>query len=98
MAMESLLGAAEAASTSIGLPFATRSVGGVCDGNTVAAEGIAALDSMGAVGGALHTAEEWIYIDSLVTRAQLSFALLVELIRRGSPPRRQQASHRKASL
>lgn len=78
-AVDYLLGAAARAATYVGIPLTTTSTGGVCDGNTVAAEGIATLDNMGAVGGGLHTDDEWIWNDSLVERAQLTALVLCEL-------------------
>lgn len=59
------------------LKFATT--GGVCDGNLTAAEGLPTLDTLGVVGGALHTDREWIWLPSLSERACLATALLISL-------------------
>lgn len=52
---------------------------GVCDGNIAAAEGIPVLDTLGVDGGAIHTAEEWLDVDSLLPKAQLATAFLFAL-------------------
>jgi len=53
--------------------------GGVCDGNILAEEGMPVIDTLGAIGGNLHTADEYIYIDSLVKRSQLVGLFLIKL-------------------
>lgn len=45
--------------------------GGCTDGNNLAAQGVAVIDSMGTCGGNIHQDSEYILIDSLVSRAQL---------------------------
>lgn len=57
----------------------TASTGGVCDGNLTAAEGVPTLDTLGAIGGALHTEHEWIWLPGLTQRARLAAALLISL-------------------
>jgi glutamate carboxypeptidase len=59
------------------LPFGTT--GGVCDGNNIQAGGVPVIDTLGVRGGGLHTHDEWIELDSLVERAQLSTLLLCSL-------------------
>lgn len=56
-----------------------RPSGGVCDGNILAAHGLSTLDSLGAIGGGLHTAEEYVEIDSLTERACLTALFLLKL-------------------
>ncbi|MBN9378385.1 MAG: hypothetical protein BGO14_06955 [Chlamydiales bacterium 38-26] len=53
--------------------------GGVCDGNTLSAEGLPTIDTLGAVGGHLHTHDEYLYIPSLVQRTQLVTYFLIQL-------------------
>lgn len=60
-------------------PFTLTESGGVCDGNTLAAEGLPTLDSAGAIGGKIHTEEEYLIIPSLVERAQLATLFLLKL-------------------
>lgn len=62
-----------------------RESGGVCDGNILSEEGLPTVDTLGAVGGNLHTSNEYIEIKSLKERAQLTALLLTQLaIPRGS--------------
>ncbi len=62
-----------------GLKITWQPTGGVCDGNHLANAGLTTVDSMGACGAGMHTLDEFVYIDSLVERAQLSALLLMEL-------------------
>jgi glutamate carboxypeptidase len=56
-----------------------RDTGGVCDGNNIAACGVPVVDTMGVRGGAIHSEEEYLIVDSLVERAQLSALALLRL-------------------
>lgn len=69
----------------LGLDIGWRSSGGVCDGNNLAAHGLAVIDTLGVRGGAIHSADEYLIVDSLVERAQLS-ALLLARIAAGNGP------------
>jgi len=53
--------------------------GGCCDGNNLAQHGLAVIDTLGVRGGNIHTADEFILLDSLVERATLSALLLADL-------------------
>lgn len=55
-----------------------RPTGGVCDGNTLAEIGIPTIDTLGVIGGKLHTPEEYAFIDSLSERAKWTASLLFE--------------------
>ena len=61
------------------IPFHTRESGGTCDGNRLAAEGLPTLDSAGAIGGNIHTEEEYLNLDSLTERARLLTLFLIKL-------------------
>lgn len=61
------------------LPLKTAASGGLSDGNILQQAGLPTLDSLGVVGGALHTHEEWMEKKSLVERAKLVCLLLFEL-------------------
>lgn len=61
------------------IPFHARPTGGVCDGNILAGAGLPTLDTAGAVGGALHTPDEYLIVSSLVERAQLAALFLFKL-------------------
>ncbi|QXQ05262.1 hydrolase [Sphingosinicellaceae bacterium] len=67
----------------VGLSLAWRDTGGVCDGNNLAATGLAVVDTLGPRGGAIHSADEFLCTDSLVERARLSALLLMRLAQTG---------------
>lgn len=67
----------------IGLGIGWRDTGGVCDGNNLAATGLAVVDTLGARGGAIHSADEFLCVDSLVERAKLSALLLMRVAQGG---------------
>jgi glutamate carboxypeptidase len=56
----------------LGLDISWRPTGGVCDGNNI-----------GPRGGAIHSDEEFLIVDSLAERAQLSALTLMRLAARG---------------
>uniref|UniRef100_UPI0035CBBECA hydrolase n=1 Tax=uncultured Sphingomonas sp. TaxID=158754 RepID=UPI0035CBBECA len=68
----------------LGLDIAWRATGGVCDGNTIAACGVPVVDTMGARGGAIHSPDEYLIVESLPERAALSALTILRLARRGS--------------
>ncbi|MBO9574545.1 MAG: hydrolase [Sphingobium sp.] len=53
--------------------------GGVCDGNNIAACGVPVIDTMGACGGAIHSPDEFLLVDTLVPRARLTALVLHRL-------------------
>ena len=63
----------------LGLTLDWKDSGGCSDGNNLAKQGLAVLDSLGVRGGHIHTSEEFILLDSLVERAALSTLILTEL-------------------
>ncbi|MCK9195258.1 MAG: hydrolase [Nevskia sp.] len=63
----------------IGLDLAFRPTGGCCDGNNLAAHGLANVDNLGVVGGDIHSDREWMRISSLAERSKLSALLLLRL-------------------
>ena len=63
----------------LGQAIGWRATGGVCDGNNIAACGVPVVDTMGARGGAIHSEEEYLIVDSLVERAQLSALAILRL-------------------
>jgi glutamate carboxypeptidase len=69
--------------TAIGLPIGWRDTGGVCDGNNLAATGLAVVDTMGPRGGAIHSADEFLCTDSLEERARLAALVLMRVAQRG---------------
>lgn len=67
----------------LGLSIDWKDSGGCCDGNNLAHHGIAVLDTLGVRGGNIHSAEEYILLDSLSERAALSALLLIDLAQGG---------------
>ena len=78
-----LFALAKDAGGALGLPIAWHTTGGVCDGNTIAACGVPVVDTMGARGGAIHSSDEYLLVDSLGERAALSAVTLLRLAERG---------------
>lgn len=62
-----------------GYSLSLRPSGGVCDGNILAEEGLAVIDTLGVIGGEIHTSNEYILIDSLVQRSRLTALFLIKL-------------------
>ena len=67
----------------LGLPIDWRETGGVCDGNNLAATGLAVVDTLGPRGGAIHSSDEFLCVDSLEERAKLSALLLMRVAQHG---------------
>ena len=63
----------------LGLQLQFRPTGGCCDGNNLAAQGLANVDNLGVVGGEIHSDREWMRISSLAERGKLSALLLLKL-------------------
>jgi len=65
-------------------PISWNATGGVCDGNNIAACGIPVVDTMGPRGGAIHSSDEFLIVDSLAERAQLSALTMTRIAERGT--------------
>lgn len=65
-------------------PIRWNATGGVCDGNNIAACGIPVVDTMGPRGGAIHSSHEFLIVDSLAERAQLSALTMIRIAERGT--------------
>jgi glutamate carboxypeptidase len=63
----------------LGQEIGWRASGGVCDGNNIAACGVPVVDTMGVRGGAIHSSDEYLIVDSLPERAQLSALTILRL-------------------
>jgi glutamate carboxypeptidase len=68
----------------LGTPLGWKDTGGVCDGNNIAACGVPVLDTMGALGGAIHSPDEFLKVESLAPRAALT-ALVLHRLDQGAP-------------
>lgn len=76
-----LLGHVASCGRDLGLTIRTEATRGVCDGNKLAAAGLPNVDTLGVRGGGLHSADEFLVIDSLTERAKLTALLLIRLAR-----------------
>ena len=80
---ERLFGLVKQAGADLDIPIAWKATGGVCDGNNIAACGVPVVDTMGARGGAIHSAEEFLIPESLPERAALSALTILRIIEKG---------------
>ena len=78
-AAERLFELVKSCGAALGQQIAWRPSGGVCDGNNIAACGVPVVDTMGVRGGAIHSPGEYLIVDSLVERAQLSGLTILRL-------------------
>jgi glutamate carboxypeptidase len=63
----------------LGLTLNFRPTGGACDGNRLAAAGLACVDSLGPRGHQIHSPDEYLYLESLAERAKLTALFLMKL-------------------
>lgn len=63
----------------LGVDLAFRPTGGCCDGNNLAAAGLPNVDTLGVVGGEIHSDREWMRVSSLAERGAISALLLTRL-------------------
>jgi len=68
----------------LGQSIRWRSSGGVCDGNNIAACGVPVVDTRGVRGGNIHSNDEFLIVDSLTERAQLSALTIMRLSEKGT--------------
>ncbi len=76
---EQLIEAVQDCGKELGLAIDVHSSGGACDGNRLAAAGLPVVDTLGPRGGHLHSAQEYIIIESLAERAKLAALLMMKL-------------------
>lgn len=69
----------ESCGDELGIPIRWTHSGGVSDGNKLAAAGLPVIDTLGPVGGNLHSPQEYLRLDSLAERARLAALLLLRL-------------------
>lgn len=62
-----------------GFPLEYRPTGGVCDGNTLAEVGLPVVDTLGVIGGELHTPKEYAENESLRLRCRLVTRFLLHI-------------------
>jgi len=78
-AQQALFEAVAATGEAIGLSLEFADTGGVCEGNNIFAAGVPNVDTLGVVGGRIHSADEYVIASSFVERASLSALLLNRL-------------------
>ncbi len=76
---EALFQLVRKAGADLGQDIGWQASGGVCDGNNIAACGVPVVDTMGVRGGKIHSAEEYLIVDSLAERAALSALTILRL-------------------
>jgi len=72
------------AGNDLGLEIGWRATGGVCDGNNIAACGVPVVDTMGVRGGAIHSMDEFLIVESLAERAALSALTISRIAEQGT--------------
>ena len=65
--------------------LAVRSSGGASDGNKLAGAGLAVIDTLGPVGGEIHSDREYVKLSTIAQRAKVTAVLLMQLARDGPP-------------
>jgi glutamate carboxypeptidase len=76
---EALFTLVKQAGADLGQAIGWQATGGVCDGNNIAACGVPVVDTMGVRGGKIHSADEYLIVDSLGERAALSSLAILRL-------------------
>ena len=76
----------------LGIALRWKPTGGACDGCRLYAAGLPNIDTLGVVGGNLHTAEEYVLVDSLRERTQLTALFLMQWAAEEINPIHQEAS------
>lgn len=74
-----LFTALRASADEMGLKLLDRPSGGVCDGNLLLEEGLPNIDTLGVVGGNIHTPDEYMLIDSLTERTALTVNFMTKI-------------------
>lgn len=75
-AQQALFTAVSETGKALGLELEFVDTGGVCEGNNIFAAGVPNVDTLGVMGGRIHSNEEYVVMSSFVERAQLSALLL----------------------
>ncbi|MFF2546260.1 M20 family metallopeptidase [Kitasatospora sp. NPDC058063] len=80
-AAQAVLATAQEVAAGLGIEIDGASTGGVGDANLISGLGVPTLDGLGPVGGADHSPEEWLDVDSVPGRIALLAALVIRLRR-----------------
>lgn len=76
-AQRSLLNGVVAVAAELGMALKVQPTGGVSDGNNLYAAGLPNVDNLGVHGGNIHSEDEFVWTDSLVTRSQVAALTLL---------------------
>ncbi|WP_262694588.1 hydrolase [Kordiimonas aquimaris] len=76
-ANQKLMDAIAACGAELGLNVSYVATGGCCEGNNLAAAGLPNVDTLGVRGGLIHSANEFVMVDSFTERAKLSALILL---------------------
>lgn len=79
-AQQALFDAVHGTGRAIGLDLEFIDTGGVCEGNNIFAAGVPNVDTLGVLGGRIHSAEEFVETASFAKRGALSALLLNRLV------------------
>ena len=79
-ALQILLDDVEGSARELGLTIQAEDTGGCCDGNDLAAAGLPNVDSLGIVGGGIHSTNEFADVGSIPGRT----AVVLEVVRRAA--------------
>jgi len=72
-----LMDAVKACGAELGIAINYVPTGGCCEGNNLAAAGLPNVDTLGVRGGMIHSADEFVLVDSFTERAKLSALILM---------------------
>lgn len=78
-AQQALFDAVRGTGQALGLDLEFIDTGGVCEGNNIFAAGVPNVDTLGVLGGRIHSAEEFVDTSSFAVRGALSALLLNRL-------------------
>jgi len=76
---QALFGLVRETGADLGLPIDWAPSGGVCDGNNIAAQNVIVVDTMGVRGGAIHTPDEFLLVESMSERAALAAVAIARI-------------------
>ena len=76
--IQTVFQAVKQSADALGIDMRWKPTGGACDSCRLYADGLPNIDTLGVVGGNLHTPEEFIIVDSLRERAQLTALFLMQ--------------------
>jgi glutamate carboxypeptidase len=78
-AQQALFDAVRGTGQALGLDLEFIDTGGVCEGNNIFAAGVPNVDTLGVLGGRIHSADEFVETSSFAVRGALSVLLLNRL-------------------